>query len=344
MRRARATNSRLGAIEIERKNIASQQGRLAERQAVTAELHAAEQRPAQASWSDARPHRRAAAVGAKREQASARQADRARPDNLGRPRSTGRGCSAAEALKDLEAKREGVSEGVKASCGSGAGQPFEFVRGLVADVLRRTSSTRRWIEAALDGRDQWLVPSAPRSWRRRRRRGVRGPGQHPLHDPSCRGTRCRPTTGTPTRTSSGWRPTSSGTSRGRRPGRPPARPDGGRRHAGRGRRAAAARPGRLAVRHVRRRGGRGRRHRPGRPADGRDGADQPRSELEVLGPAARRRRGPDRRSRRAVATRTPPPGRWRRSRTPSATRSTGEHDEGRADRAGCSSSPTGRPP
>ena len=59
-------------------------------------------------------------------------------------------------LKDLEAKREGVSEGVKSVLRQRE-QKFPFVRGLVADVLRVDVEHAHVIEAALDGRDQWLV-------------------------------------------------------------------------------------------------------------------------------------------------------------------------------------------
>ena len=59
-------------------------------------------------------------------------------------------------LKDLEARREGVSEGVKSVLRQ-RDKRFPFVRGLVADVLRVDVEHAHVIEAALDGRDQWLV-------------------------------------------------------------------------------------------------------------------------------------------------------------------------------------------
>src|SRR5207253_4012763 len=59
-------------------------------------------------------------------------------------------------LQDLEAKREGVSEGVKSVLRQ-RDQRFSFVRGLVADVLRVDVEHATLIEAALDGRDQWLI-------------------------------------------------------------------------------------------------------------------------------------------------------------------------------------------
>src|SRR6185312_543609 len=61
-------------------------------------------------------------------------------------------------LKDLEAKREGVSEGVKSVLRQREAR-FPFIRGLVADVLRVDVEHAHVIEAALDGRDQWLVTS-----------------------------------------------------------------------------------------------------------------------------------------------------------------------------------------
>ena len=59
-------------------------------------------------------------------------------------------------LKDLEAKREGVSEGVKSVLRQRETR-FSFIRGLVADVMRVDVEHAHVIEAALDGRDQWLV-------------------------------------------------------------------------------------------------------------------------------------------------------------------------------------------
>ena len=59
-------------------------------------------------------------------------------------------------LKDMEAKREGVSEGVKSVLRQ-RDRKFPFIRGLVADVLRVDVEHAHVIEAALDGRDQLLV-------------------------------------------------------------------------------------------------------------------------------------------------------------------------------------------
>ena len=59
-------------------------------------------------------------------------------------------------LKDMEAKREGVSEGVKSVLRQRE-QKFSFVHGLVADVLRVDVEHAHVIEAALDGKDQFLL-------------------------------------------------------------------------------------------------------------------------------------------------------------------------------------------
>ncbi|QOV89864.1 chromosome segregation protein SMC [Humisphaera borealis] len=165
MRRTATTNSRLGAIEIERKNIASQQGRLAERQAVITQEQSAiagQQADHQSRLTDVTEHlaERQRELELKREalQQLGKQIATA-SDNLGAAREHRSGLlSRQKLLKDLEAKREGVSEGVKAVLRQrGPGEPFAFVRGLVADFIRVDVEHATLIEAALDGRDQWLV-------------------------------------------------------------------------------------------------------------------------------------------------------------------------------------------
>ena len=165
MRRSASTNSRLGAVEIERKNIGNQQARLGERQAViTGDLATlAEQRAGlQERLEEALAH----IAEQQRLQEQKRQEGKALgqqittlTDNLGAAKEHRSGlASRQKLLKDLEAKREGVSDGVKAVLRQrGEGQPFAFVRGLVADVLRTDVEHATLIEAALDGRDQWLV-------------------------------------------------------------------------------------------------------------------------------------------------------------------------------------------
>lgn len=169
MRRSAQTNSRLGAIEIERKNIANQQGRLAERQAtIFSELEAleAQKQERQAALEEAQAHLadQQQQLEAKREQLKLLgQQISVVTDNLGAAKEHRSGLmSRQKLLADLEAKREGVSEGVKAVLRQrGEGEPFAFVRGLVADVIRVDVEHATLIEAALDGRDQWLVSDAP---------------------------------------------------------------------------------------------------------------------------------------------------------------------------------------
>ena len=62
-----------------------------------------------------------------------------------------------------------MSEGVKSVLRQ-RDQKFAFVRGLVADVLRVDVEHAHVIEAALDGRDQWLVTDDSRRRPTRRRR------------------------------------------------------------------------------------------------------------------------------------------------------------------------------
>jgi chromosome segregation protein len=163
MRRLASVNSRLGAIEIERKNITSQQVRLAERRRVVIEeLEALEtQRAGQQQKLD-----EVLAMIARQqnelEQKRATAADLGKQiaeisDQLGSAKEHRSGLMSREKLlKDLEARREGMSEGVKSVLRQ-RDQKFNFVRGLVADILRVDVEHAHAVEAALDGRDQWLV-------------------------------------------------------------------------------------------------------------------------------------------------------------------------------------------
>jgi chromosome segregation protein len=163
MRKLSGLDSRLGAIEIERKNIAAQQSRLSERRRVVlGEVGALEEQRAAAQ------ERLDAALATIAEQQG--QLDEARDEaqrlgkqisavgeQLGAAREHRSGLlSRQKLLKDLEARREGVSEGVKSVLRQ-RDQKFAFVRGLVADVLQVDVEHAHVIEAALDGRDQWLV-------------------------------------------------------------------------------------------------------------------------------------------------------------------------------------------
>lgn len=163
MRQLAATNSRLGAIEIERKNIAAQQSRIAERRRVVVEeIQSVDAQKA------ATREKLDGVLAYIADQQSKLEACRAESQNLGKQiaqlseylgaaKEHRSGLiSRQNLLKDLEAKREGVSEGVKSVLRE-RDTKFPFVRGLVADVLRVDVEHAHVIEAALDGRDQWLV-------------------------------------------------------------------------------------------------------------------------------------------------------------------------------------------
>ena len=163
MRRLASTNSRLGAIDIERKNIAQQQEKLGQRrQIVMAEIETLEgQRTVFIDKLDAivttineqqlqleAQRGESAALGKQIQQVG---------ENLGSAKEHRSGLiSRQKLLTDLEARREGVSEGVKSVLRERETK-FPFIRGLVADVLRVDVEHAHAIEAALDGRDQWLV-------------------------------------------------------------------------------------------------------------------------------------------------------------------------------------------
>ncbi|HEY8751672.1 MAG TPA: chromosome segregation protein SMC [Tepidisphaeraceae bacterium] len=163
MRKLAQVNSRLGHIEIERKNIASQQTRLSERrQVVVGELETLEGQRAQFQ------QELDGTLVLMTEQQNALENSRADAQKLGQQLaqiSEQHGAakehrsgllSRQKLLKDLEVKREGVSEGVKSVLRQREAT-FPFIRGLVADVLRVDVEHAHVIEAALDGRDQWLV-------------------------------------------------------------------------------------------------------------------------------------------------------------------------------------------
>ena len=165
MRKLAQVNSRLGAIEIERKNIAAQQARLAERrQVVVGEVEKLE---AARSLSQAELEGTLVQIGQQHQQLEARRQEAANlgkqisqiSEQLGSAKEHRSGLlSRQKLLKDLEARREGVSEGVKSVLRQRETK-FPFVRGLVADVLRVDVEHAHVVEAALDGRDQWLVAS-----------------------------------------------------------------------------------------------------------------------------------------------------------------------------------------
>jgi chromosome segregation protein len=163
MRRLATVGNRLGAIDIERKNAAAQQDRLSQRRAaVEAEIaELLEKRQAVQKELDAIvaviADRHAALEARKQEAAALGRQIAAVAEQLGSAREHRSGLlSRQKLLADLEAKREGVSEGVKSVLRQRE-QKFPFIRGLVADVLRVDVEHAQVIEAALDGRDQLLL-------------------------------------------------------------------------------------------------------------------------------------------------------------------------------------------
>jgi chromosome segregation protein len=163
MRKLAGVGSRLGAIEIERKNISSQESRLGERRGqVGTELStlkaASEQLVARMREALENIAKQQAELEQKRTEAAALGKQIAQVgERLGAAKEHRSGLiSRQKLLEDLEAKREGVSEGVQSVLRRRETE-FPFIRGLVADVLRVDVEHAQLIEAALDGRDQWLV-------------------------------------------------------------------------------------------------------------------------------------------------------------------------------------------
>jgi chromosome segregation protein len=163
MRALAANGSRLGAVEIEAKNTAAQQSRLGERlAAVLAELKTLEDSRAQLTSELEQITQRIAQQQAELEARRAQSEDLGRQiaqvsERLGAAREHRCGLiSRQKLLQDMEAKREGVSEGVKSVLRQ-RDSKFPFIRGLIADVLRVDVEHAHVIEAALDGRDQWLL-------------------------------------------------------------------------------------------------------------------------------------------------------------------------------------------
>jgi chromosome segregation protein len=163
MRRSAAVNNRLGAIDIERKNIAAQQARLSERRLIVVSeletlesarteldqnLHAVIAELTDLQGKLAESTKEAAALGRQIAEIS---------QQLGSAREHRSALlSRQKLLQDLEAKREGFTEGVKSILRQRESK-FPFIRGVVADVLRVDVEHAHVIEAALDGRDQMLI-------------------------------------------------------------------------------------------------------------------------------------------------------------------------------------------
>ena len=163
MRRLAQVNNRLGHIEIERKNITGQQSRLAaRRQIVVAELESLESQRAQ---SQAELDGTLAQISEQQQQLEQRREQAQHlgkriaqiNEQLGAAKEHRSGLlSRQKLLADLEARREGMSEGVKSVLRQRESR-FPFIRGVVADVVRVDVEHAHVIEASLDGRDQWLL-------------------------------------------------------------------------------------------------------------------------------------------------------------------------------------------
>jgi len=163
MRRSAAAASRLGAIEIETRNITAQSDRLSQRrEKVMVELAALDEArrllQEQLDTTLAELAARQAALERRKEESAQLGRRMAQlTEQLGAAREHRSGLlSRQNLLKDLEARREGVSEGVKSVLRQ-RNDKFPFIEGLVADLLAVDVEHAHVIEAALDGRDQWLV-------------------------------------------------------------------------------------------------------------------------------------------------------------------------------------------
>jgi chromosome segregation protein len=163
MRKLASVNSRIASIEIEHKNITQQQARLAERrQIVLGEIEAIELKrgelQAKLDQIFITIEQQQSELASKRDESNHLGKQIAQiSEQLSAAREHRSGLvSRQKLLQDLESRREGVSEGVKSVLRQ-RDQKFSFIRGLVADVLRVDVEHARVVEAALDGRDQWLV-------------------------------------------------------------------------------------------------------------------------------------------------------------------------------------------
>jgi chromosome segregation protein len=163
MRKLAQVSSRLGAVQIERKNAAGQQQRLEDRRRVVADEKArleSERVALQRELDEttAKLIQEQESLESKRSAAQHLGKQIAQVgEQLGAAREHRSGLlSRQKLLQDLEARRQGVSEGVKSVLRQ-RDSKFPFVRGLLADVLGVDVDHAPVIEAALDGRDQWLV-------------------------------------------------------------------------------------------------------------------------------------------------------------------------------------------
>jgi chromosome segregation protein len=163
MRKVAQTNNAISSIDIERKNIAAQQTRIAQRRQIVVEE--IEKLDSQRSELQQKLEVIQKSMADRQKQLDDRRQDAAQlgkqiantAEQLGSAREHRSGLmSRQKVLQDLESRREGISEGVK-SVLKQRDQKFSFIRGLVADVLRVDVEHAHVIEASLDGRDQWLI-------------------------------------------------------------------------------------------------------------------------------------------------------------------------------------------
>ena len=163
MNRLAAADRRLGGIEIERNTADERRRRLDSRREqvsadiVLAEDRAAEYREAIADLDRSMSGEQAALEAKRRDATALGQTLSVLGEKLVATREARSGIqSRRNVLQDLEARREGVGAGVQQVL-QDRDAKFPFVRGLVADLLRVDVEHATVIEAALDGRDQWLV-------------------------------------------------------------------------------------------------------------------------------------------------------------------------------------------
>ncbi len=163
MRRGSQIENRLQAVGIERRNLLQQSERLAGRQSQLSKEQCDYQ-----SDHDQLAIDLASLVAAlsqlgeqlqsttgQQQQLNQQQRDLAK--RLGGAREHRSGLlSRQKLLEDLEKRREGVSDAVQRVLADRE-QLFPFIRGLIADVFRVDVEHAQLIEAALDGRDQWLI-------------------------------------------------------------------------------------------------------------------------------------------------------------------------------------------
>ncbi len=161
-----AADRRLGALEIEQKAAADRLDVLASRAAqlrdavgsARSTVTALDARVAELA--ETREVAQAALDAKRREAVSLGDKLSGLGERLAEAREQRSGlASRRKVLTDLEVRREGLGEGVKQILRERDGT-FSFVRGLVADLLRVDVEHAAVVEAALDGRDQWLVVDA----------------------------------------------------------------------------------------------------------------------------------------------------------------------------------------